>query len=183
MGCVNDLERRVELRDGQSPRAIVICCADSRSPPELIFDRGYGDLFVIRCGWRRGGTTRREWIGEKEAARGRRPPLFEEGQWKLEQLLSILLLKYSPGAHVCGMPSAESRCPAPTLPCFPTDAPVNLFRCLQGGWQCGEPARAGQHLLRAHAPGHACDRGAGPHQVRRYQGLGEQKSGGGVARG
>ena len=40
-----DRERLVE---GQSPRAIVVGCSDSRVPPEIIFDAGLGDLFVIR---------------------------------------------------------------------------------------------------------------------------------------
>lgn len=33
---------------GQHPKAIIISCSDSRVPPELIFDQGFGDLFVIR---------------------------------------------------------------------------------------------------------------------------------------
>ncbi len=40
--------RRQALRDGQKPFAVILGCADSRVPPELIFDRGLGDLFVIR---------------------------------------------------------------------------------------------------------------------------------------
>lgn len=32
----------------QSPKAVVITCSDSRVSPELIFDEGFGDLFVIR---------------------------------------------------------------------------------------------------------------------------------------
>jgi carbonic anhydrase len=39
---------RVELSVAQHPFAIVLGCADSRVIPELIFDRGVGDLFVIR---------------------------------------------------------------------------------------------------------------------------------------
>ncbi|MGJ5813574.1 carbonic anhydrase [Paludibaculum fermentans] len=42
------LERRAELTKGQHPYAVVLGCADSRVPPELIFDAGLGDLFVIR---------------------------------------------------------------------------------------------------------------------------------------
>lgn len=34
--------------DGQEPFALIIGCSDSRVPPEVIFDRGLGDLFVIR---------------------------------------------------------------------------------------------------------------------------------------
>lgn len=36
------------LSESQLPEAIVIACADSRVPPELLFDQGVGDLFVVR---------------------------------------------------------------------------------------------------------------------------------------
>lgn len=39
---------RVRLLDGQEPFAIVLGCSDSRVPAELVFDSGFGDLFVIR---------------------------------------------------------------------------------------------------------------------------------------
>lgn len=35
-------------KTGQFPKAIVLCCSDSRAPVELIFDQDIGDLFVIR---------------------------------------------------------------------------------------------------------------------------------------
>ena len=44
----SDLSARKRVVDGQSPFAIVLCCSDSRVVPELIFDTGIGDLFVIR---------------------------------------------------------------------------------------------------------------------------------------
>ncbi len=34
--------------EGQNPVAVIVACADSRVPPELLFDMGVGDLFVIR---------------------------------------------------------------------------------------------------------------------------------------
>lgn len=37
-----------EIAAGQHPVAAVVCCSDSRVPPELIFDQGLGDLFVVR---------------------------------------------------------------------------------------------------------------------------------------
>ena len=41
--------RRREVSDSeQQPFAIILSCADSRVPPEIIFDQGLGDLFVIR---------------------------------------------------------------------------------------------------------------------------------------
>lgn len=37
-----------ELAKGQRPYATVLGCSDSRVPPELLFDAGFGELFVIR---------------------------------------------------------------------------------------------------------------------------------------
>jgi carbonic anhydrase len=37
-----------ELAEGQAPSAVIVACADSRVAPELIFDQGVGDLFVVR---------------------------------------------------------------------------------------------------------------------------------------
>lgn len=42
------MERRHETAGGQHPFAIILSCADSRVPPELVFDQGVGDLFVVR---------------------------------------------------------------------------------------------------------------------------------------
>jgi carbonic anhydrase len=40
--------RQRELVAGQHPHAQILSCADSRVPPEIIFDQGLGDLFVVR---------------------------------------------------------------------------------------------------------------------------------------
>lgn len=44
----SDAEWREQLLDGQHPYAIIVGCSDSRVPPELLFDQGAGDLFVVR---------------------------------------------------------------------------------------------------------------------------------------
>jgi carbonic anhydrase len=41
-------ERRAEVVSGQHPFAIIVGCSDSRVPPEIVFDQGIGDIFVIR---------------------------------------------------------------------------------------------------------------------------------------
>lgn len=43
-----DVERREELADAQNPHAVLFGCSDSRLAAEIIFDKGLGDLFVIR---------------------------------------------------------------------------------------------------------------------------------------
>jgi carbonic anhydrase len=43
-----DAARRDSLTDGQTPFAVFFGCADSRVAAEIIFDRGLGDLFVVR---------------------------------------------------------------------------------------------------------------------------------------
>lgn len=40
--------RREKLINGQHPFAIILSCSDSSAPPEIIFDQGLGDIFVIR---------------------------------------------------------------------------------------------------------------------------------------
>ncbi|GAA2896211.1 carbonic anhydrase [Nonomuraea rubra] len=45
-----DPTRRQLLAAGQQPYGAVLSCIDSRVPPELVFDTGLGDLFVMRSG-------------------------------------------------------------------------------------------------------------------------------------
>jgi len=44
-----DAARRAALARGQAPFATVVSCADSRVPPEVIFNAGLGELFVVRA--------------------------------------------------------------------------------------------------------------------------------------
>src|SRR5213596_2957257 len=41
-------ERRTELAKTQHPFATIVSCSDSRVPPEIVFDQGLGDLFIVR---------------------------------------------------------------------------------------------------------------------------------------
>lgn len=41
-------QRFLEVEEGQHPMAAILGCADSRVPVELLFDTGFGDLFVVR---------------------------------------------------------------------------------------------------------------------------------------
>jgi carbonic anhydrase len=56
---------RAKLAEGQEPFAAVIGCSDSRVPPEIIFDQGLGDLFVIRVAGNIAGPSQ---IGSVEFA-------------------------------------------------------------------------------------------------------------------
>ncbi len=47
-GWANQRTRWDELRDGQSPRVMVIACSDSRVDPAQIFDTNPGEIFVVR---------------------------------------------------------------------------------------------------------------------------------------
>jgi carbonic anhydrase len=60
--------RRTELVAGQEPFAIILGCSDSRVPAELVFDQGFGDLFVIRVA---GNIVAPSQIGSVEFAAAR----------------------------------------------------------------------------------------------------------------
>jgi carbonic anhydrase len=42
------VDRQRQLVAGQHPHAEILSCSDSRVPPEIVFDQGLGDLFIIR---------------------------------------------------------------------------------------------------------------------------------------
>jgi len=43
-----DMSARESLAKGQNPYAIILSCSDSRVPPEIVFDKGLGEIFVVR---------------------------------------------------------------------------------------------------------------------------------------
>jgi len=43
-----DSETRTALAKSQKPYAIILTCSDSRVPPEIVFDKGLGEIFVVR---------------------------------------------------------------------------------------------------------------------------------------
>lgn len=55
--------RLQEVAAGQMPFAAVLSCADSRLPVEILFDRGFGDIFVVRGA---GNIATKEAIGSLE---------------------------------------------------------------------------------------------------------------------
>jgi carbonic anhydrase len=56
-------ERRTELARTQHPFAAVLSCSDSRVPPEVVFDQGIGDLFIVRVA---GNVINDEGLGSLE---------------------------------------------------------------------------------------------------------------------
>jgi carbonic anhydrase len=42
------VERRQDVAHNEKPHAVILTCSDSRVPPELLFDQGIGDLYVVR---------------------------------------------------------------------------------------------------------------------------------------
>ena len=56
---------REQLVIGQHPFAVILGCSDSRVPIELLFDQGFGDLFVIRIA---GNVVARSQLGSVEYA-------------------------------------------------------------------------------------------------------------------
>ena len=81
------IERRLHVASGQHPFAVVLACADSRVPPELVFDQGLGDLFVVRT------------AGQVLA-----PPVLGSIQYGVEHLHVPLILVL--GHEKCGAVSA-----------------------------------------------------------------------------
>jgi carbonic anhydrase len=63
VGPHRNMARVQELSSGQTPFASVLSCADSRVPVEILFDQGFGDVFVCRAA---GNIVTPEMIGSLE---------------------------------------------------------------------------------------------------------------------
>jgi len=79
------------LASGQRPFATILGCSDSRVPPELIFDAGFGDLFIVRVA---GNVNSPEVMGTFQyAAMYLRTPLFvvlgHEGCGAIDAALAV----------------------------------------------------------------------------------------------
>jgi carbonic anhydrase len=63
-----------KMVEGQHPFATILGCSDSRVPPEIVFDQGLGDLFIVRVA---GNVVGKEILGSLAyAVRHLRTPLF-----------------------------------------------------------------------------------------------------------
>lgn len=88
---------RQKLADGQFPKVAVVTCADSRVSPEIIFDQGLGDLFVVRVA---GNIASFSVIGSLELA---------VDSFKIPLILNL-------GHTLCGaVESAMDRTPVPEV--------------------------------------------------------------------
>lgn len=48
IAAASDSAARASLATSQKPYAVILTCSDSRVPPEIIFDKGLGEIFVVR---------------------------------------------------------------------------------------------------------------------------------------
>src|SRR5438105_8471401 len=89
---------RASLAAGQEPFAIVLGCSDSRVPAELVFDLGFGDLFVIRVA---GNIVAPSQVGSVEfaAARFGTPLVVVLGHTQCGAVLATLEEVSSRGHH------------------------------------------------------------------------------------
>jgi len=66
--------QRARLKTAQHPFAAILACSDSRVPPEMVFDQGLGDLFIVRVA---GNVVAAETLGSLAYALAHlRTPLF-----------------------------------------------------------------------------------------------------------
>ena len=110
----NYVEQRRVLAKGQQPQVAVLSCSDSRVPPEILFDQGLGDIFVVRSA---GNSADAIGIGSLEYA--------------VEHLGSTVIVVL--GHQSCGAVTAA--CSGEKMPSANLDAVVKpvLASCAAGG--------------------------------------------------
>jgi len=94
-----------ELAKAQRPYATILGCSDSRVPPELVFDAGFGDLFVVRVA---GNVISPEVMGSLQYAGVHlRTPLFvvlgHEGCGAVQAALAAKLRGARERRHIAGL--------------------------------------------------------------------------------
>lgn len=91
--------KRKELAKGQKPFAIVLTCSDSRVAPEILFDQGIGDIFVVRVA---GNVVDRIAIGSIEYAAEHlnSPLLIVLGHEKCGAVAATLEAKGAPEGNI-----------------------------------------------------------------------------------
>jgi carbonic anhydrase len=94
-----------DLAKGQHPYATIIGCSDSRVPPELLFDAGFGELFIIRIA---GNVISAEVMGSIQyAAVHLKTPLFvvlgHEGCGAVQAALAAVTEGARERAHITSL--------------------------------------------------------------------------------
>ena len=147
-------KRRTEVAQKQKPFAIVLSCADSRVPPELVFDQGIGDLFVVR--------TAGQAIGDIE---------FASIEYAVEHLGASMIMVL--GHERCGAVKAtvETLHPPPVQTKAQREAPAHGEE--HGGGHDEDPHGEGEHEASAHGES---AHGGGEHEAPAH---GESAHGGG----
>jgi carbonic anhydrase len=108
------VSQRHAVAKGQQPEVAVLSCSDSRVPPEILFDQGLGDLFVVRSA---GNSADALGIGSLEYA--------------VEHLGSVVIVVL--GHENCG--AVKAACSGEKMPSANLDAVVQpvLSSCAAGG--------------------------------------------------
>lgn len=124
-----NLAARQFLAEGQHPIAMVLCCADSRVPPEHVFDVGLGELFVVRV-----------------AGNVCDPEILASLEYAVEHLgvsLGVVL-----GHEGCGAVKATVQ-HDPAAPAQPSPAIAALLQRIEPAVQRARALRPGTELLAA----------------------------------
>src|SRR5262245_13371678 len=95
-------ETLAALARGQQPYATILGCADSRVPPELIFDANFGELFIVRVA---GNVISPEVMGSIQYAGSHlRTPLFvvlgHEGCGVVKAALATMFERQQHGSYI-----------------------------------------------------------------------------------